>query len=92
MFSNSTTYTGSVYVLTGQNDELFCGNGSQTPGTADCGSGATSQLAAAKIFYPAVPPNRFDYFAQPNAGHSNQQHYTAVSGFAKVRGFLAEFL
>lgn len=81
---NSTTYAGPVYVLTGQNDALFCGNGSRLLGTPDCGSGATSQLAALKVFYPAVPASKFDYYAQPSSGHTLQQHYTAASGFAKV--------
>ena len=71
-------------MLTGQNDALFCGNGSRVLGTPDCGSGATSQLAALKVFYPAVPASKFDYYAQPSSGHSLQQHYTAASGFAKV--------
>ena len=84
---NSTTYAGPVYVLTGQEDALFCGNGSRLLGTPDCGSGATSQLAALKVFYPAVPASKFDYYAQPNSGHTLQQHYTATSGFAKVRLF-----
>lgn len=82
---NSTSYTSPVYILTGQQDALFCGNGSRTIGTPDCGSGATSQLAAVKMFYPAVPASNFDYYAQPDSGHSLQQHYCAVKGFAKVR-------
>ena len=88
---NSTNYTSPVYILTGQYDALFCGNGSRTLGAPDCGSGATSQLAAVKNFYPAVPASNFDYYAQPNSGHCLQQHYGAVRGFAKVRWCLSSF-
>ena len=82
---NSTNYTSPVYILTGQQDVMFCGNGSRTFGTPNCGSGAASQLAAVKMFYPAVPAGNFDYYAQPDSGHCLQQHYGAFKGFVKVR-------
>ena len=82
---NSTTYTNPVYVLTGKQDAVFCGNGSRLLGTPDC----TQELPAVKVFYPSVPASKFDYYAQPNAGHCHQIHDTAAAGFAKGHAFLA---
>ena len=56
---NSTSYTSPVYVLTGKQDAVFCGNGSRLLGTPDC----TQELPATKLFYPAVPASKFDYYA-----------------------------
>ncbi|KAL9611516.1 MAG: hypothetical protein Q9167_003841 [Letrouitia subvulpina] len=89
-FYNSTSYANPVYILTGQQDAVFCGNGSRLLGNPDCGSGATSQLAAMKVLYPAVPEAKFDYYAQPNSGHCHQIHYTASAGFGKAHAFLAK--
>ena len=83
---NSTSYTNPVYVLTGKQDAVFCGNGSRLLGTPDC----KEELPATKLFYPAVSADKFDYYAQPNAGHCHQLHYTAAAGFAKAHAFLAK--
>ena len=83
---NSTNYANPVYVLTGKQDAVFCGNGSRLLGTPDC----TEELPAMKLFYPAVAASKFDYYAQPNAGHCHQIHYTAAAGFAKAHAFLAK--
>ena len=83
---NCTSYTNPVYVLTGKQDAVFCGNGSRLLGTPDC----KEELPATKIYYPAVPASKFDYYAQPNAGHCHQLHYTAAAGFAKAHAFLAK--
>ena len=85
----ASSFAKPVYVITGQQDAAFCGNGSRELGNPDCGSGATSALGAMKNFFPAVPSKDFDYFAQANAGHSHQIHYTAPAGFAKVIEFLS---
>lgn len=82
---NSTSYSNPVFVLTGKQDAVFCGNGSRLLGTPDC----TEELPAMKLFYPAVPASKFEYYAQPNAGHCHQIHYTAAAGFAKAHAFLA---
>ena len=83
---NSTTYAKPVFVVTGKQDAVFCGNGSRLLGTPDC----TQELPATKLFYPAVPASKFEYYAQPNAGHCHQMHYTAAAGFAKAHAFLAK--
>ena len=84
---NSTAYSNPVLVYTGQQDAMFCGNGTRAIGEPDCGPGG-SQIAAVKSIYPAVPVNNFESFAQPNAGHCSHMHYTARESFVKVSDFL----
>ena len=84
------TYAKPVYVATGKQDAVFCGNGSRELGEPDCGQGQSSQVAAMKDFFPSVPANKFGYFAQPNAGHSHQLHYTAPAAFVKINSFLQQ--
>ena len=84
-------FNGPVFVLTGQQDATFCGNGTrQPPHEPDCGSGATSQLAAVQLLFPAV--TNFDYYAQPRAGHVQMTHYSAKDGFEKALRFLGNWL
>ncbi|KAL8935506.1 MAG: hypothetical protein Q9211_004665 [Gyalolechia sp. 1 TL-2023] len=83
---NSTSYANPVYVLTGKQDAVFCGNGSRLLGTPDC----AEELPATKLFYPAVPASKFEYYAQPNARHCHQMHYTAALGFVKAHAFLTK--
>ncbi|KAL9042818.1 MAG: hypothetical protein Q9214_003677 [Letrouitia sp. 1 TL-2023] len=87
-FTNSTRYDKPVFVMTGQEDAVFCANSSGGSSVADCGSGPESRTAAMKIFYPAVPTENFEAYLQPNAGHAHQIHYSAPIGFAKVQAFL----
>lgn len=82
------SFSKPLYIVTGRQDAAFCGNGSRELGEPDCGSGARSALAAMKDFFPAVSSRDFDYYTQPNAGHSHQLHRTAPVGFAKVIEFL----
>lgn len=86
----SFKYDKPVFVLTGQQDAVFCGNGSRELEIPDCGSGPQSQLAAVKALYPAVPAERFDTFTQPKAGHCHQLHYSGSEGFGKVHAWLAD--
>ncbi|KAI4150668.1 MAG: hypothetical protein L6R39_002209 [Caloplaca ligustica] len=85
----SNTYDKPTFVLTGRQDAVFCGNGSRELGIPDCGSGPTSQLAAVKLLYPAVPEGKFDTFTQEHAGHCNQIHFSAQEGFKRAHDFLA---
>lgn len=86
---NSTTYSNPVFVYTGQEDAIFCGNGTRAIGPPDCGPGG-SQVAAVKALYPAVPASKFGFYAQPRAGHASQLHYTAQHGFARAHAFLQQ--
>ena len=62
----AANYTGPVFVVTGQQDALFCGNGNRHTSIPDCGSGSNSQISAVKTLYPAA--SNFDYFAQQDSG------------------------
>ena len=87
---NSTAYINPVFVLTGQQDAVFCGLGSRDLGPAHCGSEGGGGRGSVKAFYPAVAEGKFAYDAQPNAGHCLQIHCTAPAGFAKAHAFLAQ--
>ncbi|KAL8727528.1 MAG: hypothetical protein Q9166_005999, partial [cf. Caloplaca sp. 2 TL-2023] len=85
----SFMYDKPVFILTGQQDAIFCGNGSRELGIPDCGSGLQSQLVAVKALYPAMPAESFDTFIQPNAEHCNALHSSAPEGFDTAHAWLA---
>ena len=88
VLSNSTEYSGPLFVLNGEENAIWCGNGSRLLSDVSCGEGPTSQLAAVKDFYPQVPADKFGFYAQPNSGHSNLMHYTAPLGMYEAHEFL----
>ena len=74
-------FTGPVYIITGSNDEPFCGgNCYGTDGAA------MSIPAASKGVFPLAKP--FLAFVQPNTGHGINLHYTATSAYKNIHDFL----
>ncbi|KXJ90495.1 Alpha/Beta hydrolase protein [Microdochium bolleyi] len=87
---NVTDFAGPVFVITGQEDATFCGNGKREPVLPDCLSGADSKIGAMREYYPRA--GLFDFFAQPDAGHCHGTHYTAKQGFDATHDFLAKVI
>jgi hypothetical protein len=79
---NAPEYTGRVLVLTGEEDQIFCGFGNPLLGLAACGD----RLAATANLFP-----RADYNWQSVAetGHATQLHDSAPQVFDIAARFLA---
>ncbi|VDB90612.1 Bgt-51650 [Blumeria graminis f. sp. tritici] len=89
----ASNYRGRVFVLTGQNDAIFCSPDSFGQGTlngqGDCGTGEDSIIAQTQDLYPAVA--NYDYDTPENIGHCNILHIGAVDQFATVHDWLDQF-
>ncbi|KAI1001525.1 hypothetical protein K3495_g6673 [Podosphaera aphanis] len=86
-------YRGRVYVLTGQNDAIFCspdpfGRGTLT-GQGDCGTGEDSIIERTRDLYPAA--SVYDYDTPANTGHCNILQYNAQEQFETVHNWLGQF-
>ena len=80
-------YTGSVLVLTGNRDVVFCGTlylPIEGPGNCN-GSGI---LEETRTLYPRARP--YSWFSLDNSGHCWQHHYTAQTGFKYAYDWLAQ--
>lgn len=85
-YEKSLLYTGSVYVVTGQYDFIFCGG--------DCGTDDNSGvLAKTRENYPlAGTPllgRGFDSHIVPGAGHDWEFHYEAHNTVVNIHQWLA---
>ncbi|KAH6716910.1 hypothetical protein BKA61DRAFT_671380 [Leptodontidium sp. MPI-SDFR-AT-0119] len=81
-------YTGSVFVMTGQQDVVFCGSfGFQGGGPGNCGVGAYSILAQTQTLYPHA--SNYSWYAVPNSGHCWEHQYSAQGGFEIAHDWLA---
>lgn len=85
-------YTGDVFVITGAEDAIFCSEGiggAETIVTmvGDCGSGATSKVAAVKGQYPNV--GSFGTYEPEDTGHGTVLQYSAQSQFQEAHDWLA---
>lgn len=84
----ASRYRGSVFVMTGQQDVVFCGSlGFLGGGPGNCGSGAWGLLAQTQSLYPHA--SNYSYYAVPNAGHCWQHQFAAQDGFAIAHNWLA---
>lgn len=79
-------FHGDVFVVTGNQDALFCSLGSRAITTPDCGSGNSSLPARSKDFWPNA---NYDYFI-PVGGHAVTLHYSAQEQFKQSHDFLAK--
>ena len=75
-----SNFSGPVFVITGSNDEAFCGG--------NCYNGSDVSIpAATKDVFPFS--RSFDAFVQPETGHGVNLHYTATEAYQQIHRFLA---
>lgn len=80
----ASSFTGPVYVATGNYDKLFCNSG----GVTNCGTSAAGFLRDTQYLFPAA--SHFDVAVLDNAGHCWLMHYTGIIGVIKVMGWLIQ--
>jgi hypothetical protein len=80
--SSAPDFTGPVLVLTGNEDEIFCGG--------DCSklSGAASIPAEAAGIFPRA--KSFQAYVQPHCGHAVNVHYNSTAAYRVMNAFLRE--
>lgn len=75
-------FTGPVLVLTGNEDEIFCGG--------DCSrtasDGAPNLLVQARALFPRC--SAFEAYVQPRCGHAVNVHFNASGAYGVMNGFL----
>ena len=81
---SSSSFTGPVLVVTGENDVPFCG-GNCYSGIKD--TGYSNLPEGAKVAFPSA--SVFESYIQPNTGHGNNFHYNATAGYWVMQNFLA---
>ncbi|KAF2161610.1 hypothetical protein M409DRAFT_28004 [Zasmidium cellare ATCC 36951] len=82
-------YKGSLLLLNGQNDQIFCAVLPTDPligGLGNCGTGATSTTARTQVLFPAA---KFYYNQVANTGHDLDLHRTAAQTFKISHDYLA---
>ncbi|KAM3076375.1 hypothetical protein ACMFMG_007195 [Clarireedia jacksonii] len=79
--SSAPDFTGPVLVLTGNEDEIFCGGDC----SATDGQGASIPAGAAAAFPKA---SKFEAYIQPNCGHAVNVHYNATEAYNVMNSFL----
>lgn len=86
-------YRGRVFVLTGQNDAIFCSPGELGEGTfageGDCGTGLFNLAAQTQQLYPSAAV--FDYNTPDETGHCNILHTNSQEQFAIAHDWLSRF-
>jgi pimeloyl-ACP methyl ester carboxylesterase len=75
-----------VFVMVGNEDVIFCSEMGVQP--ANCSNG--TEIPRTKELFPAVPVEKFGWFAQPEAGHVLALQRSAPLGFKKAFEWLAE--
>ena len=75
-------YSGRILVLTGEQDQAFCGPGSPLIGPAACGT----LLSGTKTLFPNA---EYSWHSVNNTGHVVNLHYTSLSSFKVAHQFLA---
>lgn len=83
----TSSFQGPVFVITGQQDTLFCGTTAlPIDGPGQCVGGPLNYLAGTGALYPNA---KYDWYAVPNANHCWQFHYSAQLGFQVTHDWLA---
>ncbi|CAL5869860.1 uncharacterized protein PFLUO_LOCUS4091 [Penicillium psychrofluorescens] len=83
-------FTGSVFALTGQEDQIVCARLPTDPLVGyrgNCGSGPSSYTAKTRNLYPNAAS--FGYGLVPNTGHDMNFHYTAQQTFQMAHDYLS---
>ncbi|KAI6777301.1 hypothetical protein HG530_001246 [Fusarium avenaceum] len=87
----ASNYTSPVFVITGQQDAIFCNIANPHPpddvafATFDCGPQTTGLLAQTKSLYPAA---KFKWYAPPSTGHCLHFHHSAYATFGIAHKWL----
>ncbi|KAF2192372.1 hypothetical protein K469DRAFT_553285 [Zopfia rhizophila CBS 207.26] len=79
----SSSFSGPVLVVTGEQDAIFCGG--------DCyatGSAADSIPAAAEVAFPNA--SVFEAYIQPNTGHGLNAHYNSTGAYEVIQNWLED--
>lgn len=79
-------YTNPVMVITGHQDQIFCGLSVPALGEASCRDGAENQMAQTQTLYPNA---EYSYLDVPATGHSLNFFYSANVTFSAAHKFLA---
>lgn len=79
--SSAPDFTGPVLVLTGNEDEIFCGGKC----LATNGQGSSIPAGAAAVFPKA---STFEAYIQPHSGHAVNVHYNATDAYDVMNSFL----
>jgi pimeloyl-ACP methyl ester carboxylesterase len=85
--TEATGYTAPIFVVTGDEDAIFCSPamGLLPP---SCGTGPANVLEVSGTLYPHA--SVYDYYILPDAGHCWQLHYAAQNGFSASHDWLAK--
>jgi hypothetical protein len=75
----ATSYTGSVDVVNGQNDFIFC--------SSDCGYPRDQGKIVLDTLFPAAAPNSVSFMV-PGTGHAINAHTTAPRTFSQMLDFV----
>lgn len=78
--SGPSSYTGPVFMTSGELDTVVC-----NPIFGDCG---TILAQSKNTLFPSVPANKFGTYAVPNSAHSINLHRTAPATFDIVTDWL----
>lgn len=81
----ASDFTNPILVITGHEDQAFCGLGLPELGELTCGTGAESQMNQTQTLFPNADYHWVDV---PNTGHNLNFHYSAQSTFKEVHDFL----
>lgn len=82
----ASNFTNPIMVITGHNDQAFCGLGLPELGEVECGQGAASQMSETQTLFPNADYHWKDI---PHTGHNLNFHYSAQITFKEVHDFLA---
>lgn len=74
-------FTGPVLVITGNEDEIYCGGNCTATGGA-----ASSVLASSSAAFPNA--TTFQAYVHPNTGHAINVHYNATGAYNVMNKFL----
>lgn len=78
---SSTSFSGPVFVITGEQDQPFCGGDCYATGTD-----APNIPAEAAPLFPNAKP--FETYIQPNTGHGINAHYNSTASYEVVQNWL----
>ena len=80
-----SNFTGPVFVLTGRDDQIVCGEGNITQSVGICGAGPDGNPAGTRVLYPKA---EFGYYVPAGVGHDINLHYEAGESFGAVHAWL----
>ncbi|KAJ8067352.1 hypothetical protein OCU04_004705 [Sclerotinia nivalis] len=82
--SSAPNFTGPVLILTGNEDQIFCGGNCSETGA----SAALNIPAQAAVIFPKA--RTFTAYIQPRCGHAVNVHFNSSGAYRVMNGFLRE--